>query len=79
MPPPEVLADALFRGQDCAGARSAVAAFADATREPETLNALGLYETCLGHPDAAKAFFERSLAIRPGQPGAVEALRVLGK
>jgi predicted AlkP superfamily phosphohydrolase/phosphomutase/Flp pilus assembly protein TadD len=73
------LADALFRRQDCAGARSAIEAFSDSTRQSETLNAMGLYETCLGHPDAARVLFQRSLAIKPGQPGAIEALRVLGK
>ncbi|HET9795660.1 MAG TPA: alkaline phosphatase family protein [Thermoanaerobaculia bacterium] len=73
------LGDALFRHRDCAGARSAVAAFSESAREPETLNALGLYETCLGNRDGAAALFHRSLAMKPAQPGVIEALRVLGK
>lgn len=73
------LADALFQQHDCAGARETLAPFAQTAREPETLNGLALDETCLGHRDAALDLFRRSLVMRPGQAGVIEALRVLGE
>jgi tetratricopeptide (TPR) repeat protein len=72
------LGDALFRAHDCSGAEGALARFDGTTKEVETLNGLGLYETCLGRRDRAVDLFRRSLAMKPDQPGVVEALRVLG-
>ncbi len=69
---------ARFRAKDCAGALLAVQALEPATRDPDTLNALGLFQTCLGRPEAAIALFRRSLEIKPGQKGVIESLRMLG-
>lgn len=71
--------DALFRRHDCAGAEQALARFGEAAREPETLNGLGLYETCLGHRDHAVELFHRSLAMKSDQPGVRQALAVLAR
>jgi predicted AlkP superfamily phosphohydrolase/phosphomutase/tetratricopeptide (TPR) repeat protein len=68
-----------FQAKDCAGAEAAVAPFAAATRDPETLNILGLLSTCLGRPDEAIGFFRRSLAVKPDQPGAIRSLDLLQK
>ncbi len=45
--------------------------------DPNTLNALGLFETCLGKREDAMRLFERSLAVKPDQPGVVESLNVV--
>jgi predicted AlkP superfamily phosphohydrolase/phosphomutase/Flp pilus assembly protein TadD len=71
------LALARFRGKDCSGADQALGAVAAATRDPETLNALALVRTCLGRREEAIALFERSLALKPQQPGVVQSLRLL--
>ena len=71
------LADSRFRRRDCEGARAALAPFADGAREPATLNTLALAETCLGSPERAKDLFRRSLALKPDQPGVVDALKTL--
>ncbi|HEY7574446.1 MAG TPA: tetratricopeptide repeat protein, partial [Thermoanaerobaculia bacterium] len=68
---------ARFRGKDCAGALEAVQKLESSTRDPDTLNALGLFRVCLGRPDEAIAFFRRSLEIKPGQQGVIESLRML--
>src|SRR6201998_4577397 len=44
---------ARFRRKDCAGAYGAVARFEATTSDPNTLNALGLFETCRGKLDSA--------------------------
>jgi hypothetical protein len=41
------------------------------------LNALGLFRTCLGRTQEAIALFERSLEIKPGQPGVIRSLKML--
>jgi Flp pilus assembly protein TadD len=69
---------ARFRAKDCEGALEAVEALEPTTRDPDTLNALGLYRTCLGRREEAIALFRRSLEIKPGQPGVMESLRMLG-
>ncbi|MDQ2970476.1 MAG: alkaline phosphatase family protein, partial [Acidobacteriota bacterium] len=66
-----------FRQRDCAGAFDALRAFEAPTRDPKTVNALGLYETCLGRREEAARLFERSLALDAHQPGVVESLRVV--
>jgi tetratricopeptide (TPR) repeat protein len=68
-----------YRARDCPGAWESVARFEPSTRAPDTLNALALIQTCLGHRTEAAALFRRSLAIRPDQPGAIESLRLLEK
>jgi predicted AlkP superfamily phosphohydrolase/phosphomutase/Flp pilus assembly protein TadD len=68
---------ARFRAKDCGGAEAAVAALESATRDPDTLNALGLFRTCLGRTQEAIALFERSLEIKPGQPGVIRSLKML--
>jgi len=66
-----------YKSKDCAGAWDAVARFEPATQSPDTLNAMGLFKTCLGRRDEAAALFRRSLAIKPDQPGAIQSLKVL--
>jgi predicted AlkP superfamily phosphohydrolase/phosphomutase/Tfp pilus assembly protein PilF len=66
-----------FRSHDCEGALHAVSKFEAATSDPVTLSTLGLFETCLGRREAAIRYFEKSLAVKPGQPNVVEALRLV--
>ncbi len=73
------LAVLLFKGHDCPAAEAAVARFAAVSGQPDTLNVLGLLSTCLGRPDEAIAFFRRSLALKPDQPGAIRSLDLLQK
>ena len=69
----------LFQAHDCGGASVAIARFAPTTQDPDTLNVLALLSTCLGRPDEAIAFFQRSLEIKPDQPGAIRSLDLLQK
>ncbi|HEY7368571.1 MAG TPA: tetratricopeptide repeat protein, partial [Thermoanaerobaculia bacterium] len=71
------LALSRFRGRDCAGALEALTRYQAATREPATLNALGLFHTCLGRRPEAIRLFEQSLSIDPNQPGVVQSLKVV--
>jgi len=73
------LAIVRFQGKDCAGGADAVARFAATTHDPDTLNVLGLLSTCLGHSEEAIGFFQRSLAVKPDQPGAIRSLDLLQK
>jgi tetratricopeptide (TPR) repeat protein len=66
-----------FRTRDCAGALAAVSGFEPATRDTETLNMIGLFQTCLGRKDEAKKTFERSLSLDPNQPGVVQSLNMI--
>jgi predicted AlkP superfamily phosphohydrolase/phosphomutase/Tfp pilus assembly protein PilF len=68
-----------FRAKDCPGAFEAVSRFEAASQDPRTLNAIGLFQTCLGHRDSAEAMFRRSLQIQPDQPGVAQALKMLQK
>ena len=68
-----------YRSKNCPGAWEAVARFEASTSAPDTLNALGMIQTCLGKRTEAASLFRRSLALRPDQPGATEALRLLEK
>lgn len=68
---------ARFRAKDCLGAYTALARFEAETSDPNTLSALGLFQTCLGKREEAARLFERSLALKPDQPGVVESLRVV--
>jgi predicted AlkP superfamily phosphohydrolase/phosphomutase len=62
---------------DCPGALEALSRFESRTTDVDTLNALGLFETCLGHRREAIALFERSLAMKPDQPAVVESLNLV--
>ena len=73
------LAVARFRARDCAGADAGLARFEAATGNPDTLNVLALLRTCLGRPDEAVRLFQRSLSIKPDQPGAIRSLNLLQK
>ena len=68
---------ARFLAKDCPGADAAVSAIALTAKDPETLNAIGLFRTCLGKKQEAIGFFERSLALNPDQPGVVQSLKML--
>jgi predicted AlkP superfamily phosphohydrolase/phosphomutase/tetratricopeptide (TPR) repeat protein len=73
------LAVARFRAKDCAGAQALLAHFEAATGSPDTLNVLALLRTCLGRPDEAVRLFQKSLSIKPDQPGAIRSLNLLQK
>ncbi len=66
-----------FKAKDCQGAWDATARFETATRDPDTLNALGLFQTCMGKREEAVALFERSLSLKAGQPAVVQAVNLL--
>ncbi len=68
---------ARFRAKDCTGADAALATVASTTNDPDTLNALALFRTCLGRREEAIVLFERSLAVKPGQPGVIHSLGML--
>jgi Flp pilus assembly protein TadD len=68
-----------FKARDCAGAAATVDRFEATSREPDTLNAIGLFQTCLGNRDKALAVFQKSLALKPGQPGVIQSLNLLEK
>lgn len=71
------LALSRFKARDCAGAFAVLGRFETSTADPNTLNALGLLQTCLGRREEAVRLFERSLGIQPDQPGVAESLRVI--
>jgi predicted AlkP superfamily phosphohydrolase/phosphomutase/Flp pilus assembly protein TadD len=66
-----------FRARDCPGADAVLSAMAPTAKDPETLNAIGLFRTCLGMKEEAIGFFERSLAMNPDQPGVLRSLKML--
>ncbi|MEP6994103.1 MAG: alkaline phosphatase family protein [Acidobacteriota bacterium] len=68
-----------FQAKDCAGAWHSVAGFEAATKSPETLNALALFQTCLGRRDEAVALFRKSLAIEPNQPAVLQSIHLIEK
>jgi tetratricopeptide (TPR) repeat protein len=63
--------------RDCPGAFAALSPFEAKTTDVDTLNALGLFQTCLGHGPEAVALFERSLAMKPDQPAVVQSLNLV--
>jgi predicted AlkP superfamily phosphohydrolase/phosphomutase len=65
-----------FEDKDCAGAAAAVAPFTS-TSKKETLNMLGLSAMCLGRSGEARGFFQRSLAVDPGQEPIRRAVTLL--
>jgi len=62
---------------DCPAALNALSRFEARTTDVDTLNALGLFQTCLGHRREAIALFERSLAMKSDQPAVVESLNLV--
>ncbi|HEY6065363.1 MAG TPA: hypothetical protein VIY96_04355, partial [Thermoanaerobaculia bacterium] len=62
---------------DCPGAFRALSGFEAKTTDVDTLNALGLFQTCLGHRPEAVALFQRSLAMKPDQPAVVQSLNLV--
>ena len=65
-----------FEDKDCASAGAALAPFASSAKK-ESLNMLGLSAMCLGQKEQARGFFERSIALDPGQEPIQRALRLL--
>ena len=63
--------------RDCPGAFGVLSRFEAQTTDVDTLNALGLLQTCLGRRREAVALFERSLAMKPDQPAVVESLNIV--
>ena len=68
-----------FQAKDCDGAWEMVAKFETETRSAETLNALGLFQTCLGHREQALQLFRKSLTIQPNQPAVVQSIQLIEK
>ena len=65
------------RWRDCPGALEALSRFESKTSEPDTLNALALFQTCLGHRAEAIGLFERSLALKRDQPAVIQSLNMV--
>jgi predicted AlkP superfamily phosphohydrolase/phosphomutase/tetratricopeptide (TPR) repeat protein len=65
------------RWRDCPGAFATLSSFEAKTTDTDTLNALGLFQTCLGRRREAVALFERSLALKPDQPAVVQSLNIV--
>lgn len=80
-PEDEVVARTLglyrFKRKDCSGALAAAGPFEGKTTDPNTLNALALFQTCLGKRQDAIVLLEKSLALKPDQPGAIQSLKIL--
>jgi predicted AlkP superfamily phosphohydrolase/phosphomutase/Flp pilus assembly protein TadD len=70
---------ARFQMKDCAGGLATVARFEATSSSPDTLNALALFQTCLGRREEAVALFRRSLAIKPDQPVVVQSINLIQK
>ncbi|HZI66771.1 MAG TPA: alkaline phosphatase family protein [Thermoanaerobaculia bacterium] len=66
-----------FRARQCPEAYATLSRFEAGTADTDTLNALGLFQTCLGRREEALRLFERSLALNANQPAAVRALEVV--
>jgi tetratricopeptide (TPR) repeat protein len=81
MPGDEAVARTLglyrFKRKDCPGALAVVGPFESKTSDPNTLNSLALFQTCLGKRQDAIVLLERSLSLKPDQPGAVQSLNLL--
>jgi hypothetical protein len=54
-----------------------VARFEASSQDPDTLNAIALFQTCLGRREEALALFEKSLRLKPGQAGVIQSLNLL--
>ena len=63
--------------RDCPGAFATLSSFETRTTDTDTLNALGLFQTCLGRRREAVALFERSLSLKPDQPAVVQSLNIV--
>ena len=70
---------ARFKAKDCPGALEAVDRFQASSTDPNTINAVALFETCLGRRDEALALFDRSLKLNPNQPGVQNSIDLLRK
>ena len=70
---------ARFQAKDCPGALQSVARFEATSTSADTLNALALFQTCLGRPKEAVALFRRSLGIKPDQPAVVQSINLIEK
>ena len=65
------------RWRDCPGALESLSRFESKTSDTDTLNALALFQTCLGRRAEAIALFERSLALKRDQPAVVQSLNMV--
>ena len=66
----------LHRSGDCRGALEVLMPFEGTTRQPRTVNALALFQTCLGNRPEVVRLLERSLGIDPNQPEVARSLAV---
>jgi tetratricopeptide (TPR) repeat protein len=69
----------LYRGKNCRGAVAALSRFEATTTDPQTLNDLALFETCLADREAVIRLLEKSLALKPDQPEVARSLEVVRK
>ena len=68
------LARLRYREKNCPGAVAALSAFEPTTTDPQTLNDLALFHTCLADREAVIRLLERSLAANPNQPAVAQSL-----
>jgi Flp pilus assembly protein TadD len=74
------LGKVLFENKDCAGAETVFRDLvAKRPGDVESLNVLALAMLCLGRPDEARTYFEKSLALDPNQEIVRQGLAQLGR
>lgn len=66
----------LHRAGDCKGALKVLSPFEGTTRQSRTVNAMALFQTCLGNRPEVVRLLERSLGIDPNQPEVARSLAV---
>ena len=66
----------LHRARDCEGALRVLSPFEGTSRQARTLNAMALFQTCLGNRPEVVRLLERSLGIDPNQPEVARSLAV---
>ena len=67
----------LHENKDCAGAVKALEPLEASTSNPQVLNDLALYETCLGRREVVERLLARSLELKPDQPDVARALEIV--
>ena len=66
----------LHRAGDCRQALEVLSPFEGPPARPRTVNALALFQTCLGNRPEVVRLLERSLALDPNQPDVARSLAV---
>lgn len=66
----------LYRAEECPKALAELLPFESVSRQPQTFNALALFQTCLGNRNEVIHLLTRSLALDPKQPEVARSLAV---